>query len=74
MKYYIVTVDGRLFLSYAKDPKVAIKQIMNDTTIDTTGYQFDDFRARSVGNLVANHGVVMEMKVVYKGDENGREF
>lgn len=63
MKYYIVTVDGRLFLSYAKDPKVAIRQIMNDTTIDTTGYQFDDFKARSVGNLVANYGNVMEFIV-----------
>ena len=57
-------VADRMFLSYAKDPKVAIKQIMNDEKFNTEGLKFDDFRAKSVGNLVANYGNVMEFTIV----------
>lgn len=60
MKHYIVTYEDRLWLSYAKNPKEAINQII----IQGVDGDFRDFTARSVGSIVAQNGLVTEFKVV----------
>lgn len=60
MKHYIVTYEGRLWLSYAKNPKEAIFQII----AQGVDGDWHDFKARSVGSIVAEKGNVVEFKVV----------
>ena len=60
MKHYIVTYEGRLWLSYAKNPKEAIFQII----AQGVDGDWHDFSARSVGSIVAEKGNVVEFKVV----------
>ena len=59
MKHYIVTLDGRLWLSYAHNPKEAINQVIAEG-VDGA---FKDFKARSVGSLVAEFGRCMEFQI-----------
>lgn len=59
MKHYIVTYEGRLWLSYAKNPKEAIFQII----AQGVDGDWHDFNARSVGSIVAEKGNVVEFKV-----------
>ena len=61
MKHYIVTYEGRLWLSFAKNPKEAINQIIVRFGING---DWHDFKARSVGSIVAENGNVTEFKVV----------
>lgn len=60
MKHYIVTYEGRLWLSYAKNPKEAIFQII----AQGVDGDWHDFHARSVGSIVAEKGNVVEFKMV----------
>ena len=59
MKHYIVTYEGRLWLSYAPNPKDAINQII---AMGVDG-DFKKFIARSVGSLVNQFGKVMEFQI-----------
>lgn len=60
MKHYIVTYEGRLWLSYAHNPKEAIFKII----AQGVDGNWHDFVARSVGSIVAEKGNVVEFKVV----------
>ena len=68
MKHYIVIRDDELYMSYADNPKKAIWQIIEkfEFARDT----FNQFRARSVGSLVNEHGNVMKF-VVKEVEEEG---
>lgn len=59
MKHYIVTYEGRLWLSYAHNPKEAINQVI---AMGVEG-EFKKFIARSVGSLVNQFGKVMQFQV-----------
>ena len=59
MKHYIVTYEGRLWLSYAHNPKEAIFNVI----AEGVDGDWHDFTARSVGSLVNQFGKVMEFQV-----------
>ena len=59
MKHYIVTYEGRLWLTYAHNPKEAIQQVI---AMGVDG-AFKDFIARSVGSLVNQFGNCMEFQI-----------
>ena len=59
MKHYIITLEGRLWLSYANNPKEAINQVIS-MGVDGA---FKDFKARSVGSLVNEFGKCMEFQI-----------
>lgn len=59
MKHYIVTYEGRLWLSYAKNPKDAINQVI---AMGVDG-DWHNFKARSVGSLTNEFGLTMEFRV-----------
>ncbi len=61
MKDYIVTLEDRLFLSRAENPKVAIWNIINEFKLDRN--EFKNFKARSVGSIMAEMGKCCEFKV-----------
>lgn len=61
MKHYIVTFEGRLWLSYAHNPKEAINQVIIEHKVDG---DWHDFKARSVGSIVNQMGKCVEFKVV----------
>ena len=61
MKHYIVTFEGRLWLSFAHNPKEAINQIITRFQVDG---DWHDFKARSVGSIVSENGNVTEFKIV----------
>ena len=61
-KHYIVTFEDELFLSYAENPKKAIWQIIEQFEYDRE--LFKEFKARSVGSIVAEYGNVAKFKVV----------
>ena len=78
MKHYIVTYEGRLWLSYAKNPKEAIFNVITDFKVDGDWHEFKasfnviaegvdgdwhDFTARSVGSYTAESKTI-EFKVV----------
>ncbi len=60
MKHYLVTYEGRLWLSYAHNPKEAINQVI----AQGVDGNFKDFKARSVGSLVNEFGRTMEFKLI----------
>ena len=59
MKHYIVTLEGRLWLTYAHNPKEAINQVIAEG-VDA---DWHDFTARSVGSYTAQSKTV-EFKIV----------
>ena len=59
MKHYIVTYEGRLWLSYAHNPKEAINQVIAEGVEG----EFKNFKARSVGSLVNEFGKCMEFQI-----------
>lgn len=59
MKHYIVTLEGRLWLSYAKNPKEAIFNVIAEG-VDA---DWHEFKARSVGSYTAECKTI-EFKVV----------
>ena len=59
MKHYIVTYEGRLWLTYAHNPKEAIQQVI----AQGVDGKWNDFIARSVGSYTTESKTV-EFKVV----------
>lgn len=59
MKHYIVTYEGRLWLTFAGNPKDAIFNVI----AQGVDGDWHDFKARSVGSCTAESKVV-EFKVV----------
>lgn len=59
MKHYIVTYEGRLWLSYAHNPKEAIFNVI----AEGVDGDWHDFTARSVGSYTAESKTI-EFKVV----------
>lgn len=53
MKHYIVTYKGRFWLTYAYNPKEAIFNVIKTGSYDDSDYDWHDFKARSVGNYMA---------------------
>lgn len=60
MKHYIVTHEGRLWLTITHNPKEAINQVIVDFKVDG---DWHDFKARSVYSCT-NENKVVEFKVV----------
>lgn len=69
MKHYLVTYEGRLWLSYAHNPKEAINKVI---AMGVDG-DFHDFRARSVGSLVNEFGMTHEIRLVEYNEQNKDE-
>ena len=69
MKHYLVTYEGRLWLSYAHNPKEAINQVIL-TGVDG---DFHDFKARSVGSLVNEFGVTHEIRLIEYNHKDANE-